>query len=211
MRPNASEHLLMSAAPTTIAASPASDWNLTMPYKGKVGVLALILTESAFFSIFVVAYIFYIGKSLTGPYPKDVLSLPIVNTICLLSSSITIVVAVRALRADSIRSFGIWWLVTLALGLEFMTGTALEWHRLIYHDGLTIGTNLFGTTYYSLVGLHALHVTVGLILILLVMILTMLGYMNRRHLERIDCFSWYWHFVDAVWVVVFITVYVIGR
>ena len=201
----------MAAAATTIAPAPASDWKLTMPYKGKVGVIALILTESAFFSIFVAAYIFYIGKSLTGPYPKDVLSPPIINTICLLSSSITIVVAVRALQRGSIRSFGIWWFVTLALGLEFMTGTAAEWHRLIYHEGLSIGTNLFGTTYYSLVGLHALHVTVGLILILLVMILTMLGYMNRDHLERIDCFSWYWHFVDAVWVVVFITVYVIGR
>jgi cytochrome c oxidase subunit 3 len=200
----------MSAAPATIDAT-TTDWKPTMPYKGRVGVLALILTESAFFSIFVVAYIFYIGKSLTGPYPKDVLSMPIINTICLLSSSITIVLAVRALQRGSIRSFGIWWFVTLALGLEFMTGTAAEWHRLIYHEGLSIGTNLFGTTYYSLVGLHALHVTVGLILILLVMILTMLGYMNRNHIERIDCFSWYWHFVDAVWVVVFITVYVIGR
>jgi cytochrome c oxidase subunit 3 len=200
----------MAAAPT-IAAAPASDWKRTMPYKGKVGVLALILTESAFFSIFVAAYVFYIGKSLTAPYPRDCLSMPIVNTICLLSSSITIVLAVRALEAGSVRSFGIWWLVTLGLGLEFMAGTAAEWHRLIYREGLTIGTNLFGTTYYSLVGLHALHVTVGLILILLVMVLTMLGYMNSNHLERIDCFSWYWHFVDAVWVVVFITVYVIGR
>ena len=200
----------MAAAPA-IAPTPAVDWKLTLPYRGKVGVIALILTESAFFSIFVAAYIFYIGKSLIGPYPRDVLSMPIINTICLLSSSVTIVVAVRALRANSIRSFGIWWLVTLALGLEFMAGTAAEWHRLIYREGLSIGTNLFGTTYYSLVGLHALHVTVGLILILLVMVLTMLGYMNRSHLERIDCFSWYWHFVDAVWVVVFITVYVIGR
>ncbi len=200
----------MSAAPTTIGGAP-SDWKLTMPYKGKVGVLALILTESAFFSIFVAAYVFYIGKSLTGPYPRDVLSPPIVNTICLLSSSITIVLAVRALRRGSIRSFGIWWLVTFALGLEFMLGTALEWRRLIYREGLTISTNLFGTTYYSLVGLHALHVTVGLILILLVMILTTLGYMDRRHIERTDVLSWYWHFVDAVWVVVFITVYVIGR
>jgi len=200
----------MAAAPTAITA-PTVTWSETLPRRGRVGILALILTESAFFLIFVVAYIFYIGKSLTGPYPKDVLSLPIVNTICLLSSSITIVIAVRALRAGSIRSFAIWWSVTFALGVEFMTGTALEWHRLIYHEGLTIRTNLFGTTYYSLVGLHALHVTVGLLLILLVMILTMCGYMNDRHIERTDVLSWYWHFVDAVWVVVFLTVYVVGR
>jgi cytochrome c oxidase subunit 3/cytochrome o ubiquinol oxidase subunit 3 len=200
----------MAAAPA-ITPTPALAWKAALPYRGRVGVMALILTESAFFSIFVVAYIFYIGKSLTGPFPKDVLSPPIVNTICLLSSSVTIVLAVRALRTGSIRTFGIWWFITFALGFEFLAGTALEWHRLIYREGLTISTNLFGTTYYSLVGLHALHVTIGLLLILLVMILTLLGYMDRRHLERTDVLSWYWHFVDAVWIVVFTTVYVIGR
>ena len=200
----------MAAAPNIITSS-APAWRETLPRRGHVGMLALILTESAFFSIFVVGYIFYLGKSLTGPYPKDVLSAPILNTICLLSSSITIVLAIRSLRAGSIRAFATWWFVTFALGLEFLAGTALEWRRLIYHDGLTIRTNLFGTTYYTLVGLHALHVTVGLLLILLVMIFTMLGYMNDRHVERTDVLSWYWHFVDAVWVVVFLTVYVIGR
>src|SRR5579863_7715032 len=204
------EHFIMAAAPTAVPAA-AAIWSESLPRRGRVGILALILTESAFFSIFVVAYIFYLGKSQSGPYPRDVLSIPILNTICLLSSSITIVVAVRALRAGSIRAFAAWWFVTFALGLEFMIGTALEWHRLIYREGLTIRTNLFGTTYYSLVGLHALHVTVGLLLILLVMILTMCGYMSERQVERTDVLSWYWHFVDAVWVVVFLTVYVIGR
>jgi cytochrome c oxidase subunit 3 len=200
----------MAAAATAISAT-ATPWNETLPRRGHVGILALILTESAFFAIFVVAYIFYLGKSLAGPYPKDVLSPPILNTICLLSSSITIVLAIRSLRAGTIRTFAIWWFITFALGLEFMIGTALEWHHLIYSDGLTIGTNLFGTTYYSLVGLHALHVTIGLLLILLVLLLTMCGYMNERHIGRTDVLSWYWHFVDAVWVVVFVTVYVIGR
>src|SRR5260370_15443908 len=200
----------MASAATAISAT-APPWSETLPRRGRVGILALILTESAFFSIFVVAYIFYIGKSLTGPYPKTVLSASILTTVCLLSSSVTIVLAVRALRAGSIRTFGIWWLVTFALGLEFLAGTAAEWHRLIYRESLTISTNLFGTTYYSLVGLHALHVTIGLLLILLVMVLTLLGYMDHRHVERTDVLSWYWHFVDAVWVVVFTTVYVIGR
>jgi cytochrome c oxidase subunit 3 len=200
----------MAAAPTTMP-TPAVAWSETLPRKGRVGILSLILTESVFFSIFVVAYVFYLGKSLAGPYPKDVLATPILNTICLLSSSITIVIAIRSLRAGAIRTFAVWWFVTFALGVEFMIGTAMEWYKLIYHDGLTIRTNLFGTTYYSLVGLHALHVTIGLLLILLVGILTMCGYMNERHVERTDVLSWYWHFVDAVWVVVFLTVYVIGR
>lgn len=200
----------MAAASTAIPAT-AAQWSEILPRRGRVGIVALILTESVFFSIFVIAYLFYIGKSLTGPFPKDVLSPPILSTICLLSSSVTIVVAMRALRVGSICAFAVWWFITFALGFEFLTGTALEWHRLIYHEGLTIQTNLFGTTYYSLVGLHALHVTIGLLLILLVMVLTMCGYMNDRHVERTDVLSWYWHFVDAVWVVVFLTVYVIGR
>jgi cytochrome c oxidase subunit III len=134
------------AAASTAIQSPAAAWKESQPRKGHVGILLLILTESSFFLIFVVAYIFYLGKSLTGPFPKDVLSPPILNTICLLSSSITIVLAIRSLRAGSTRAFAVWWFVTFALGLEFLIGTALEWHHLIYHDGLTIGTNLFGTT-----------------------------------------------------------------
>jgi cytochrome c oxidase subunit III len=200
----------MAATPAVVTESQL-EWKRSLPEKGRVGILSLILTESSFFSIFVVAYLFYIGKNLNGPYPKDVLSPPIINTICLLSSSVTIVFAVRALRAGSIATFNLWWLITFALGLEFMIGTGLEWHELIYRDGLTISTNLFGTTFYSLVGLHALHVTIGLLLILLVGIFTLLGYMNPRYAERTEVLSWYWHFVDAVWVVVFLTVYVIGR
>jgi cytochrome c oxidase subunit III len=200
----------MAAASSSISVSGAV-WKESLPRRGRVGILALILAESAFFSIFVVAYIFYTGKSLTGPFPRDVLSPPIINTICLLSSSITIVIAIRALRAGSILNFAAWWFVTFALGLEFLIGTAFEWHRLIYREGLTIRTNLFGTTYYSLVGLHATHVTIGLLLILLVLIFALTGNMSERHAERTEILSWYWHFVDAVWVVVFLTVYVIGR
>jgi cytochrome c oxidase subunit 3 len=173
--------------------------------------LCLILTESAFFSIFVAAYVFYIGKSLTGPYPRDVLTPPILNTVCLLSSSITIVLALRALQAGSALGFRLWWLVTVLLGLEFLIGTGWEWYDLIYHHGLTIHTNLFGTTFYSLVGLHAFHVTVGLIALSIVMVLALRRPIGGAHEERLEVLSWYWHFVDCVWIVVFLTVYVIGR
>lgn len=172
---------------------------------------SLIAAESAIFTIFVVAYIFYIGKSLTGPTPKEVLDLPIFTTVCLLSSSLTIHLAVRALRSEKVRGFGVWWFVTLALGAIFLAGTAREWYQLIFEKGLTVSTNLFGTTYYSLVGLHAFHVTVGLIGLVVAMLLTFLGKVKPTHAERLDVFSLYWHFVDVVWVVVFTVVYVIGR
>ena len=125
--------------------------------------ISLLVAECAIFTIFVVAYIFYIGKSLSGPMPKDVLETPIFNTICLLSSSLTIHLAVRALRNARVNAFGLWWFVTMVLGAIFLVGTGREWWHLIFDKGLTISTNLFGTTYYSLVGLHAFHVTVGLI------------------------------------------------
>jgi cytochrome c oxidase subunit 3 len=182
-----------------------------LPSRGRVGMISLIAAESAIFTIFVVAYIFYIGKSVSGPTPKDVLETPIFNTICLLSSSLTIHLAVRALRNARVGAFGLWWFLTMTLGAIFLVGTGGEWQRLIFEHDLTISTNLFGTTYYSLVGLHAFHVTAGLIAIALVMILTLLGKVKAEHCERADVFSLYWHFVDVVWVIVFTVVYVIGR
>jgi len=198
----------MNASPTTMTAGELK-WEL--PTRGHVGMFALIAGEASIFVIFVVAYIYYIGKSLTGPMPREALEVPIFFTICLLSSSITIHLAVKALRRADVRSFGRWWLLTIALGAAFLYGTAREWQRLIYTVGLTISTNLFGTTYYSLVGLHGFHVVVGLILLSAVMAFTFLGHVRHEHTYRVDVLSLYWHFVDAVWVVVFTVVYIIGR
>src|ERR1700722_19634118 len=179
--------------------------------RGRVGMYALIAAEAAIFTIFVVAYLFYVGKSLSGPIPREVLSPPIFFTICLLSSSLTIHFASRTLRVGKVRSFGAWLLLTIALGAIFLYGTASEWHRLIYHDGLTVTTNLFGTTYFSLVGLHGFHVVMGLLGLTTVMLFTIFGAVRQEHGERIEVLSLYWHFVDAVWVVVFTVVYLIGR
>jgi cytochrome c oxidase subunit 3/cytochrome o ubiquinol oxidase subunit 3 len=173
--------------------------------------VCLIITEVAFFAIFVVAYLYYVGKSTSGPMPAAVLHLPILATILLLSSSWTIVLAMRALRANATGRFARWWFLTFLLGASFLALTAREWARLIGTDGLTIATNLFGTTFYTLVGLHALHVTLGLTIIALVLALTLRGHVDVRHAERTEILSWYWHFVDGVWVIVFLTVYVVGR
>ena len=198
---------MSSAAITRPPIEPA--W--VLPSRGRVGMFSFIGAEAAIFTIFVVAYLFYIGKSLSGPMPKDVLELPILGTVCLLSSSLTIHVAVSALRNAKVRAFAWWWFVTIALGAIFLVGTAREWRHLIFDEGLTVSTNLFGTTYYSLVGLHAFHVTVGLTILSIGMIFALLGKVKPEHSEKAEIFSLYWHFVDAVWVVVFTVVYVIGR
>ena len=188
---------------------PPATWSL--PYKGNVGMACLIVAESAIFTIFVVAYLYYVGKSLSGPTPREVLETPIFFTVCLLSSSLTIHFAGSVLERGKERAFLAWWLFTIVLGGLFMYGTGREWYRLIYEHGLTIATNLFGTTYYSLVGLHAFHVTVGLIMLSIVLLFGLAGRVGRDQAKRVGVLSLYWHFVDGVWVVVFIVVYVIGR
>jgi len=198
----------MTAITTPFAGTPAT-WKL--PYRGKIGMACLIIAESAIFTIFVVAYLFYVGKSLTGPTPREVLTTPIFYTICLLSSSLTIHFAGKFLGQGRRGAFLALWLLTIVLGGLFLYGTAQEWHRLIYEHGLTISTNLFGTTYYSLVGLHAFHVTAGLIMLSIVLVFGLAGAIGREQSARVDVLSMYWHFVDAVWVVVFTVVYILGR
>ena len=200
----------MSASTIPLVAEPEHEpW--VQPYHGTVGMLALIVAETAVFAIFVLAYVYYIGKSINGPQPRQVLELPILTTVCLLSSSVTIWIAERALKRNAMGAFNLWWAVTVLLAAVFLGGTGLEWHKLIYHDGLTISTNLFGTTFYSLVGLHASHVIIGLTMLLIVLLFGLTGKLRREHAKQVEVLSLYWHFVDAVWVVVFTVVYIIGR
>src|SRR5580700_9095213 len=198
----------MNAITTPITQTPGA-WSL--PYKGKVAMACLIIAESSIFTIFVVAYLFYVGKSLAGPTPREVLETPIFYTICLLSSSLTIHFASRFLERGNRAVFLGLLFLTILLGSLFLFGTGQEWHRLIYEHGLTISTNLFGTTYYSLVGLHATHVTAGLIMLSVVLFFGLAGRVGPEHSARVNVLSLYWHFVDAVWVIVFTVVYVLGR
>src|SRR6202795_1871535 len=130
----------MSTA-TSPVVQPAAGW--TLPYRGKVAMACLIFAESDIFTIFVVAYLFYLGKSLTGPTPREVLEVPIFYSVCLLSSSLTIHVAARRLERNESNTFLVLWLLTIALGATFMFGTAQEWGRFINENSLPISTNLF--------------------------------------------------------------------
>lgn len=181
------------------------------PSRGVVGMLGLIAAESAIFIIFVVAYIYYTGIRELHPGPRDVLEVPIAITICLLSSSIFIWLAERAIQRGALKQFIAFWSITWLLGAIFLAGTAEEWRGLIYDRHFTVRTNVFGTAFYSLVGLHASHVIVGLLMILIVLLLAIAGKVTAEHAERITVLAMYWHFVDAVWVVVFTVVYITGR
>lgn len=196
------------------AASPAKErtapeWR---PARGKVGVACLIAMESFFFGTFIVAFLYYIGKDVHGPTGATALEVgPVIFwSICLLSSSATVVAAVKALGRGAIAAFQ-WWLgLTILLGGAFLYGTAVEWRGLMLDHELFISTNLFGSTYYSLVGFHAFHVVLGLLGLGLVWTLSKLGHLAAGDAERVELLSWYWHFVDVVWIFVFTSVYLFG-
>jgi cytochrome c oxidase subunit 3/cytochrome o ubiquinol oxidase subunit 3 len=188
---------------------PTTPW--VLPRRGPVGILLFILSESSLFAVFVAAYLYYIGRSLTGPTPREVLQFPVLMTVCLLSSSITVHLAGRAITNGATGRFLGFWLATIFLGAAFLAGTAREWHELITVHHLTIHTNLFGSTYYALVGLHASHVIAGMLMLLIVAAFGLAGRVRPDHAERTDVISIYWHFVDVVWIVVVTVVYIIGR
>jgi cytochrome c oxidase subunit 3/cytochrome o ubiquinol oxidase subunit 3 len=177
------------------------------------GMICFLVSEVALFGTLIVTYIFYLGRDVIGPTPAQALSLSLVvwTTACLLASSATIHVADRTLGRGNQRGFIRWWMATIVLGAVFLVGTAFEWHDLIFRRHLTISTNLFGTTYFTLVGLHALHVTGGVTLMLILLGLAVACRVADAHQGAVGLVSWYWHFVDGVWVVVFTVVYLVGR
>jgi cytochrome c oxidase subunit III len=189
---------------------PQAEVPMSSHLRGPVGMWCLIAAESAIFTIFVVAYLYYAGKS-TGPTPREVLEVPIFISICLFSSSFTIVMGEKAIDRGNVKLFTVWLFGTIILGAIFVIGSFREWYGLIYEHGVTVSSSLFGTTFYSLVGLHLSHVIVGLTMLSLVLIFALTGYVNQDHAERIGVLAMYWHFVDTIWVVVLSVVYFIAR
>jgi cytochrome c oxidase subunit 3/cytochrome o ubiquinol oxidase subunit 3 len=180
----------------------------------QAGMIAFLVTEAAFFSTLLMAYVYFlrqVGESM--PSPAEVFDLPLAigATICLLSSSFTIHLAEKALHHGQQQAFLGWWGLTIALGIIFLGGTALEWQSLIVEHHLTISRNMFGTVYFTLVGFHALHVTMGVFVMSIVLGLGLRRQVTSANPTGVQLVSWYWHFVDVVWVLVFTLVYVVGR
>jgi cytochrome c oxidase subunit III len=177
------------------------------------GMISFLASEAAFFATLIVAYVTFLGKDKVGPIPSQALSLPLVlcTTLILVSSSVTIHLAERRLRAGDQAAFRLLWTATIMLGAAFLLGTAYEWYDLITRHQLTISRNLFGTTYYTLIGFHGLHVTAGVIVMLITLGLALGRQVTARNRVGVEMISWYWHFVDGVWLVVFTVVYLAGR
>jgi len=175
--------------------------------KTRLAILLFIASEAVFFACLIAAYVRYASASPLGPNAHSVLD-PMKTgfyTACLLSSSITIYFAERAQR---LRQAGVsrWLAATMFLGAVFLYGEMQEYRKLL-HENVTVSRNLFGSTYYTLTGFHALHVTVGLVLLGTMLVISMKGRMQEPQRSALTCISYYWHFVDAVWVAVFSVVY----
>jgi cytochrome c oxidase subunit III len=177
------------------------------------GMISFLASEAAFFATLVVVYLTFLGKDTVSPTPSEALSLPLVvgTTLVLLSSSMTIHFAEKRLKTGDLAGFRLLWTATIVLGMAFLLGTAYEWRELITRHHLTISRNLFGTTYYTLIGFHGLHVTAGVIVMLIMLSLVVTRQVTTQNSLGIEMVSWYWHFVDGVWLVVFTVVYLVGR
>lgn len=166
-----------------------------------------ILSEATFFAFLILAYVYFRTYPPNGP-TAEVLDpwTTLFFSLFLFASSATIWLGEKALHKGKSGAFNAWLLVTIVLGLIFLGGQAWEWNVLI-HEGVTVSRNLFGTTFYTLTGLHGLHVILGLVGIGALLVLGWMGEFRRGGTAAVDCVSMYWHFVDVVWVALYGIIY----
>jgi cytochrome c oxidase subunit 3 len=185
-----------------------------MGNKSILGMALFVASEAVFFAVLILAFVFYRASPANRGLPNDFNSLDVgitaIYSACLYASSLTNWLAGRSHRRGDVRMWRLWLVVTILLGAAFLIGEGTEYNHLVTADNLTPNTDLFGTTFYSLTGFHGFHVGMGLLLLTMLLVLS---FKARDHFSRglhggaVEAISIYWHFVDAVWVVIFPTVY----
>jgi cytochrome c oxidase subunit I len=179
------------------------------PEKNQAGIVAFIASETGFFGVLILAYLYYHATPQPGPAARD---LDLLKTglfsLCLFASSFTLWRSERNLERGNHRAMRGWLAATILLGGVFLAGQGLEYGTL-FRSGARLGSNLFTTTFFTLTGFHGLHVGVGLLALLLVLGLALAGDFQRGHSPALKVVGLYWHFVDAVWLVVFSAVYLL--
>ncbi|MBM1191126.1 cytochrome c oxidase subunit 3 [Pseudomonas weihenstephanensis] len=146
------------------------------------------------------------------PAPKDIINpwgLPLLNTVLLVSSSVTLTLAHHALNKGQRGALKVWLGLTVLLGVAFLGFQAEEYIHAYQELGLTLGSGVYGATFFMLTGFHGAHVTIGTLILLVMLTRIVRGHFNAEHQFGFQAASWYWHFVDAVWVALFLFVYVL--
>lgn len=167
-------------------------------------------SDCLFFGSLISTYMIYRGRSMVGPLPHEIFDIPYtsVSAFVLLMSSLTMVLALAALQRGDHRGLRIWLIATALLGTVFLGGQFYEFSSFV-HEGLTLSTNLFGTTFFLLTGFHGTHVTIGVIILLSLVVVSLRGGLPSEESLTVELAGLYWHFVDIVWIVIFTLVYLI--
>lgn len=176
----------------------------------KLGIWTFLGSEVMFFSGLIVVYLVMRGRSTVGPLPHEVLDIPLtaVNTFVLLCSSLTMVTALSAIQRGNAQRMRLWLIATAVLGLLFLSGQAFEFNKL-FNEGLSLSTNLFGATFFTLTGFHGTHVFVGVLWIGFVLARAFRGGITADNYLAVELVGLYWHFVDIVWIIIFTLVYLL--
>jgi cytochrome c oxidase subunit 3/cytochrome o ubiquinol oxidase subunit 3 len=176
----------------------------------KMAMWAFLGSECLLFGALISTYLLYRGRSIVGPYPKDVYDIPFtsVSSFVLLMSSLTMVLALSAIQRRDERRMRVWILATALLGATFIAGQIYEFTTFV-HEGLTIHTNLFGSSFFVMTGFHGVHVTLGIVMLLALWGMSMRGQLPPEKSELVEITGLYWHFVDIVWIAIFTIVYLI--
>jgi len=176
----------------------------------KLAMWLFLASDCLLFGALISTYVLYRGASLVGPYPSEVFDIPYtsVSSFVLLASSLTMVLALAAIQRGEMGRMRVWLLATALLGMTFVGGQVYEFTT-FYREGLTLSTNLFGTTFYVLTGFHGTHVGVGVLMLLSLVAMSFTGRITSRDTMAVELVGLYWHFVDIVWIVIFTVVYLI--
>lgn len=178
----------------------------------KLGMWIFLASDCLLFGAFISAYLLYNGRAQHGPTPSDVINIPFTSTstFVLLMSSLTMVLAVSAAHRGDDSRLRLWLVTTAVLGASFIAGQVYEFTTML-HEGLGYTTNIFGSSFYSLTGFHGVHVTIGIILLLIMLAMSLRGKLPQAKAEVVEVIGLYWHFVDVVWIVIFTVVYLIHK
>ena len=205
---------------STLNHAPAAVHTVELPTSTgldhrKLLMWAFLGSECLFFGTLISAYLVYRGKSLVGPFPHEIFNIPYtsVSAFVLLMSSLTMVLALAAIQRGDQRGLRIWLVATALLGSVFVGGQVFEFTFFIIHPpegyehGLTLGRNLFGSTFFTLTGFHGAHVTLGIIILFSLVVQSLRGKLPQEKSLNVELAGLYWHFVDVVWIVIFTVVY----
>ena len=176
----------------------------------KLGMWLFLGSECLLFGGLISTYMLYRGRTQQGPKPEQIYDIPFtsISSFILLMSSLTMVLAVSASKNGDVHRARLWLCSTAALGSLFVGGQVYEFTA-FYREGLGFTTSLFGSSFYTLTGFHGVHVSVGIIMLISLVVITLRGRIDGDRAEVIDIVGLYWHFVDIVWIVIFTLVYLI--